>query len=140
MKAVWTWIRHNQAIAVSMIIVTGLMIYTFGCESKVTSLLDDAKMVTAAELQLEIDVIGNRLESELDTLIKRGKLKFEELARKDEIKQKLLDLALITKDAGKINPAGIVGLIFSIVGIGAGIDNRLKDKVIKNRPLMKTEV
>ena len=58
-----------------------------------------------------------------------------ELARQDEIKAKLINFAAITVDAGTVNPAGVVGLLFSIVGVGAVIDNRIKDKVIKNRPL-----
>jgi len=101
----------------------------------VTSLVDDNKKVTAAELNLEIEAESARLQAELDVLLKRAKLKQAELARQDAIKQKLFELASITAQTGTLNPAGLLTLTGSIIGFGAVVDNRIKDKVIKNRPL-----
>ena len=130
------WIRHNQGLFVALLICGGLLVWTFGCESKVTSLVDDEKMVTAEELNLELDAESSRLQSELDSLIKRAKLKQTELARQDAIKQKLFEFAAITAQTGTFNPAGLLALTGSILGFGAIVDNRIKDKVIKNRPLV----
>lgn len=80
------------------------------------------------------------MEAELEFLIERARLKQTELTRKAEIRAKLVNFLAITVDAGIINPAGAVGLLFSIVGVGAVIDNRIKDKVIKNRPLKPISV
>lgn len=135
MKKIGELIRHNQGQFLSLIVVVCVCVYVLGCPSKVTSLLDPAKMVTAAELQLEITAESRRLEAELDLLLKRAELKQTELDRQNEIKAKLVNFAAITVDAGTVNPAGVVGLLFSIIGVGAVIDNRIKDKVIKNRPL-----
>ena len=129
------WIRHNQGMAVSVIILIGVGIWTFGCESMVTSIIDSELKVNRQELALEITAERVRLEAKLDDLIQRAELKGQKLDRMDAVKQKLLNFAAITADAGTVNPAGVVGLLFSVVGIGAVIDNRLKDKVIKNRPL-----
>lgn len=129
------WIRHNQGVASAVVVIVVLAVWVFGCESKVTSLVDPGKMVTVAELNLELAAESQRMEAELELLLQRAELKHVELARQDEIKAKLINFAAITVDAGTVNPAGVVGLLFSIVGVGAVIDNRIKDKVIKNRPL-----
>lgn len=135
MKEVGKWISKNQGAVLSIIIVAGLMLWTYGCESQVTSMVEPAKMVNAQELELEIEAETARLNLEVENLLGQAELKMADLARQDAIKQKLFDFAAITVDAGTVNPAGVVGLLFSILGVGAVIDNRIKDKVIKNRPL-----
>ena len=129
------WIRHNQGLFVALLICTALVFWSFGCPSKVTSFLDDTRKVTAEELNLELEAETARLESELDQLIKRAGLKQAELARQDAIKQKLFEFAAITAESGTFNPAGLLALTGSVLGFGAIVDNRIKDKVIKNRPL-----
>ncbi|KKM97805.1 hypothetical protein LCGC14_1164380 [marine sediment metagenome] len=135
MKNLAKWISKNQGVFVALLIAAGVLVWTLGCESKVTSLTDPSKMVTADELNLEIEAESMRLQAELDQLMKRAELKFVELSKKDAIKQKLMDFSLLAAQTGTLNPSGLVGLIAGIVGIGAVIDNRIKDKVIKNRPL-----
>lgn len=135
MSKVAEWIRHNQGVTLMLLVLAVLAIWGFGCKSKVTSLTEPAKMVSAEELELEITAEQHRLEAELDKLIRSAELKRTELTRQDAIKQKLVNFAAITVDAGTLNPAGVVGLLFSVLGVGAVIDNRIKDKVIKNRPL-----
>ncbi len=139
MKKVKKWISHNQGQFISLLICAGVLIYVFGCESKVKSLLKVDKMVTAEELEVEFETEAARLELEIDNLSRLADVRFGELARQDAIKQKLMDAALITTQSGGINVAGVVGLLFSVFGIGATIDNRIKDKVIRNRPLVKKE-
>lgn len=135
MKEIARWVRHNQGFFVSLVVSVGLVVWTFGCESKVTSLIHAGKMVSGEELKLELEAESARLESELEQLIKQAELKYKELARKDAIKQKLLDFTLLAGEAGTLNPSGLVGLLVGVLGIGAVVDNRIKDKVIKNRPL-----
>ncbi len=132
------WIRHNQGVAVSLIVIAGLAIWTFGCEAKVESLVTPGKKVNASELAVEIDFEVARMNLEIEKLLAKGSLLAADLQRMEEIKQKVINFAAITLDAGTVNPAGVVGLLFSVLGIGAVIDNRIKDKVIKNRPLKVT--
>lgn len=136
MSTITKWIKHNQGMFVSLIIVSVLLIWTFGCESSVTSLLAPEKMVSREELVLEIEQETRRLEGELDTLLKRAALKMAELDRADEIKKKLFEFAALTAQTGTVNPAGVLTLAGSVLGFGALVDNRIKDKVIKNRPLV----
>lgn len=135
MKAIWKWIRHNQGAFVALIIVSVLMVWNYGCQSKVQSLTDAKIMVNRAELELEIESEVDRLNLEAESIIAKGKLKLAELDKMDKIKQTLINFAAITADAKTVNPAGLLALVFSILGFGAVVDNRLKDKVIKNRPL-----
>lgn len=135
MKNIWKWISKNQGVCVAVIICLVLMIWTFSCESQVSSLIDPSKMINAAELELEIETESVRLLAELETLAKRGKLKQDEIAKKEALKKELMDFAAISATSGGFNPSGLVTLAFSILGFGAVVDNRIKDKVIKNRPL-----
>lgn len=135
MKQVTKWIRHNQGLFVALLICGGLLVWTFGCESKVTSLIDPQKKATAEELSLEIEQLVGRLEGELELLLKQARLKQADLARQDAIKAKLFEFAAITAQGGSFNPAGLLTLTGSLLGMGAIVDNRIKDKVIKNRPL-----
>jgi len=123
---------------VALLIIAGLLAWTFGCESKVSSLIEPSKMVTREELNIEISREQQRLESELSVLTKQAELKQQQLDRQDAIKQKLFEFAAVTAEAGTVNPAGVLALLGSILGFGAIIDNRIKDKVIKNRPLKET--
>jgi len=140
MKKIKKWISHNQGTFVSLMICAAVTIYIYGCQSKVTSLISPDRMVTANELRVEFESEAARLELMIDNLTKRAGVKFEDLERQDELKQKLMDAALISTQAGSLNPAGLVGLLIGVLGVGATIDNRIKDKVIKNRPLPKKEV
>jgi len=130
-----TWIRHNQGLFVGLLISAGLLAWTWGCESKVGSLKEPARLVTRAELTLEVEQLSRQLELELELLIKEAEIKLAELDRLDEIKKMLYEFGMIAVEAGTVNPAGLIGLVAGILGVGAVVDNRIKDKVIKNRPL-----
>jgi len=135
----FTWIRHNQGMFVALLLSQILLVWAYGCNSQVTSLIKPEKKVIRSELAFELDQEARRLEAELDALQKSAALKFAELDRQDEIKRKLFEFAAITSQTADFNPAGLITLVGSILGIGAVIDNRIKDKVIKNRPLPTTE-
>ncbi len=137
MRAIKKIISKNQGVFAASGIIIGIMIWGFGCQSQVTSLTEPSIKVTRGELKIEIDVEITRLERELEILMRQAALKVQDLDRQDEIKQKLFDFAALTVANNALNPAGAVALAFSIFGIGAVIDNRIKDKVIKNRPKVK---
>jgi hypothetical protein len=127
-------IRHNAGICVASMVCVLLLLWTYGCESKVLSPVT-GKSVTYAELALDISAESKRIEGELDLLNKQAELQFTELERKEEIKRKLYDFAAIAAQNNAFNPTGIITLVGSLLGIGAIVDNRIKDVVIKNRPL-----
>lgn len=135
MQKLWKWISKNQGVSIALILVTGLMVWTIGCESKVTSLVNPAKQVNRAELLIEVETETARLLGELDQLARLGQLRQDELDKKDALRKEIMDFVAISAATGGINPAGVAAMAFSIMGVGAFADNRIKDKVIKNRPL-----
>ena len=128
------WISHNQGMVVSVIILVVLMVWTFGCESQVMSPIT-GQTVTRPQLKLEVDIQIKQLELELDNLQAQAALQFASLDRQDVIKRKLFEFASITSATNTFNPTGIITLAGTLLGLGFGVDNRIKDKVIKNRPL-----
>jgi len=67
-------------------------------------------------------------------------MKLADLNQQDELKRKLYECAAITATTDTFNPIGIITLVGSILGCGLVVDNRIKDKVIANRPLIATRI
>ncbi len=128
------WISHNQGITVGIILAVSLLVWSFGCASKVTSPITN-EQVTRAELTLEVDLQVKQIEAQLDGLQKQAALQFATLDKLDAVKHKLFEFASLTAANNAINPIGVVTLIGTLLGIGMGVDNRIKDKVIRNRPV-----
>lgn len=129
----YKWIRHNQGTFAAIIICITLLVWTYGCQSKVTSPISQKK-VTRPELKLEASIEVTRLENEIANLQRRTELQFESLDRMDAIKKRLYDFASLTADNNAFNPSGVITLVGTLLGLGLGVDNRIKDKIIKNRP------
>jgi len=129
------WLSKNQGLCIAIVLNLGLLIWTYGCESTVPSLTSNKK-VTRAVLGIEYNSEIRRLESELETLYATGVERYNDLDRQDALKAKLFDAVSIATQAGTFNPAGLLTLLGSITAVGLGVDNRIKDKVIKNRPLV----
>jgi len=127
-------ISKNQGAFVGVILCVILIVWTFGCESQVKSPVS-GNMVTRAELNLEVDIQVKQFETQLDNIQKQAALQFLALDRQDEVKRKLYEFASVTAANNSFNPTGVITLAGSILALGFGVDNRIKDKVIKNRPL-----
>lgn len=118
----WRAIRHNQGLALAIVICIGLGIWTYGCESKVASLNDSSRLVTRAELEVEIE-----------TVMSTAEIRLSNLDRQDAIKKKLIEFAISSAESGSVNKGGLVNLIGWILGAGLLVDNRRKDGVIKGK-------
>ena len=133
------WISKNQGIFIALIVNVCVLVYTFGCESKVKS-LTSADMLTRDEFIVVYNSEIHRIELDLQRIQDTGQVRFADLTRQDEIKSKLFDAVAIATTAGGINLAGLITLLGTVSAVGLGIDNRIKDKVIRNRPLNKDNV
>ena len=127
MKKLAEMFRHNQGIAIAIVIVIAVLFWTYGCDSKVTSITKPNTKVTRAELKIEIDAF-----------LAMAEVRYADLDKQDEFKQKLFEYGALFVEGGTLNPVGIVATMGTLLGIGAFADNRIKDKVIKNRPLKTT--
>lgn len=120
MKAIWKAIRHNHLLVIAMAMSLVVLVLFYGCESQVLSLNGDGRLVTRAELQLE-----------LDQLVRTAEQRAAELDQKDSIKQLLVNTGLVVAKGGKFNPVGLVTSLAALLGFGAIADNRRKDAVIR---------
>lgn len=132
------WIRHNQGLFVTLFVTVVTLAWVYGCESRVSSMLEPHQQISREELKLELVQESTRLQNELVLIQKQAELRFAKLDKDDEIKRQLVEFAALVTATGGVNPAGVLALLTGIVGVGAVIDNRIKDKVIKNRPLKVT--
>lgn len=131
MQKLWTTIKHNQGIAISICICIPLLIWFYGCDPKVQSLINPTIQVTEGQLRIEYSAEIRRLENELEHLKETSNLRLEEIARINTFRESLYKTALTFAEAGSINPLAILSTLGSILGIGAVIDNRRKDILIK---------
>lgn len=132
------WISHNQGVVAAIVIVSILLVWTYGCHSMVKSPIN-GRLVTRGELQLEMDLTVKKFENDLDTLQRQAALQYRELDRQEALKQKLYEFASLSAANNTFNPTGLITLAGTLLGIGVAVDNRIKDKVIKNRPINKKE-
>jgi len=130
-EKIWTAIRHNQGLAISILICAPLAVWFYGCESTTRSLIDPSARVTKPQLQFEYSSEIRRLENELEDLKAQADLRLQDIARQDEIKAALYNHAVGWALGQPINPIGILTTLGGILGIGAVIDNRRKDGIIK---------
>lgn len=120
MKKVMEWFRHYQGTSVAIIIVIAVLFWTYGCDSIVTSITNPNTKVTRSELKIEID-----------TFLAMAEERYRDLDRQDEFKQKLVEFGMIVVEDGTINPIGAGVSLLGILGIGAVVDNRKKDSLVK---------
>lgn len=118
------FISKNQWYIVAFIAAAFLVFYAYGCQSTVPSLTTPNKAVNRGELQAEIEYLTALAET-----------RAEDLNRKDELKQKLLDSGNLVAEGGEINPTGALNFITSIAAIAFGLD---RNKKLKTKQEEKT--
>lgn len=130
MEKIWKHIRHNQSLVIGLMLVTAAVVWAYGCQSRVVSILSPPARVTRPELQLEVD-----------SLLERAKMRFADLDRQDKFKAAFFNMAIEYSKGGTINPIAFAITAGNILGLSAVIDNRRKDVLIKtlknNEPISK---
>ncbi len=119
-EKVKTMLRHNQFLAMTVVIVLVLGVWLIGCESSVQSPFNPNRDVTRQQLQNEVDKYIADIE-----------LAFADLDRQDIFKQKLFEFGVVLAQGGTVNPVGAGIALLGILGFGAVADNRKKDSIIK---------
>lgn len=119
--ALKTLFNHERYESIAIIIAAGMLIWFYGCESKVPGIKDPEKQVTRTELQMEID-----------QLLDMAEYRYTQLDQQDQIKEALLTHAMLVAQGGTINPIAVVTAIAGVLGIGATVDNVRKRKELKS--------
>jgi hypothetical protein len=117
MTTILNWLNEQHWYIIAGILLIGLLFWIYGCESQVKSLIDPAKKVNRAELQVE-----------LDYLVGQAKCRVADLNKQDELKQALLDALVAVGEGGQINALGLVNLAATIGAISFGLNRNQKYK------------
>ena len=115
-----TVLRHNQCLALALVIALCLGVWLTGCESKVQSPFDPERTVTREQLNISVD-----------TYLADIELAYKDLDKQDLFKQELFNIGTVIVKGGTVDPLGAGVTLLGILGIGAMADNRKKDSVIK---------
>ena len=110
MTAILKWLNANHWYIIALLIIAGLFFWTYGCESKVTSLMYPDKQVNRGELQVEIEYVAGI-----------AKTRVMDLDKKDAIKQALFDALTVVSQGGQVNAMGLLNLAATIAAIGWGL-------------------
>lgn len=123
LKKLKLWLNHERYQVVSVVLVIVFVIWIQGCPSTCTSLLDETRKVTRNELQAELDLLHTRAADRVETL-----------DQQDLLKGAIAENALLFTTTGTFNPVGLMTVVFSILGVGATVDNirRRKDARAKS--------
>ena len=118
---VWAGIRHNKATIAALVLVVGISVWIYGCQSTTQSPISDKK-VTRGQLIAEADKFAADLA-----------LAYEDLDRQDAFKQQIVALGVAYAETGGVNPIGAGLSLLGIVSAGLLVDNRIKDTAIKSK-------
>ena len=122
-----TLAKYGKSGLVLVAAVT-LIVWVYGCQPKVPSLIDGRRPVTRAELQLE-----------LTTLQKRFEIRSATLEQKEAIRRLIAENVLLMAQSGQINPLGILTGIAALYGVGsAGTTAARKIKEARNAKTLPT--
>lgn len=125
-------IRDKWPLILSLNICIFLLWYAYGCEPTTASLIDRNEQVTSAELT-----------SELDFLLAKAETRFQDLYRKQKIRDLILQQSIIIAEGQPLNPVGVITSLLAIFGVGAGVDDirlrKERKKVLTYEPLPKDD-
>lgn len=122
LKKITKPLRHNPALCIGLVVCVVSLVWAYGCESTATSPSDPKLQVTRAELDVEVENLSTKIA-----------LAYTDIAKQDEVKQKILNIGIAYASGEGFSPIGLVSTLGGIVGLGAVIDNRRKDAVIKSK-------
>lgn len=112
MSKIWPFVRHNSGIVIGFFLSIVMLVYAYGCQSTVVSLVNSNIRVTRLELQAEVDM-----------LLAQAEARFSDLDRQDLIKSTIFNTAVEFVQGKEINPVGVLVTLGNILGLGAVIDN-----------------
>jgi hypothetical protein len=122
MKTITTWVRHNQGLVASAVLCSIMAAMAFGCNVTTENPFQPDDRVDRQELQIEAQAYAKKLE-----------LAYQDLDRKDEIIRTITEVGLAYAQGGGVNPIGVASTLLTVMGLGAVVDNRRKDAVIKSK-------
>lgn len=121
-EKIWTAIKHNKFIVASTIVSFVIVIYAYGCQPQTENPFNPQQKVTREKLDAEVQ----RYATEVS-------LAYKDIQRQEQIRDTLINAGLAYTQGEGINPIGVAATILGVLGIGAVVDNRVKDSVIASK-------
>lgn len=115
-------LRHNFGLCIGLAVCAAALAWAYGCESTTKSPSDPKLRVTRAELDAEVENLAAKIS-----------LAYADITKQDEVKQKILNIGIAYASGEGFSPIGLVSTLAGLAGLGAVIDNRRKDAVIKSK-------
>lgn len=122
MKKILKFLNHERYQVIVALMCAVILFSGLCCQSKTRSIRDPSQRVTRLELMSEIQSFNAQIE-----------VRLADLDRQDRVRKQLLDLFSLYSTTGQFNPAGIVPMIATLLGVGAIADNVRKRRDLKNR-------
>lgn len=114
--------RHNFGLCIGLAVCAAILVWGYGCESTTKSPSDPKMKVTRSELDVEVETLAAKIA-----------LAYNDIAKQDEVKATILNIGIAYVSGDGVSPIGIVSTLAGLAGLGAVIDNRRKDAVIKSK-------
>ncbi len=99
------WIKEHKSFLISVLVIISVVIYLYGCESKVRSITDGSRLINRQELQLE-----------LDQFVGTVRIRMADLAKQDQLRTLILENALILVQGQPFNPLGLLTGVSAVYG------------------------
>lgn len=115
MKNFFEWTNENHWYIIAAIVICSFLVWLFGCQSTVKSMVFPDRLITRSELHAESEYLIATLEARV-----------EDLDQQDEIKRLILEQAAIFGATGTFNPLGLFNTIISVAAISFGLNRNQK--------------
>lgn len=120
-KKLLKFLNHERCQVLAVLICAVVLFSGLCCQSKTRSVRDPSQRVTRLELMSEIQTFNAEIEARL-----------ADLDRQDRVRKQLLDVFSLYSTTGQFNPAGIVPMLATLMGVAA-----IGDNVVKRRDISK---
>lgn len=114
------WLKKNKSILITALVTCGVLLFVYACEPKTTSLNNTGRLVTRAELQIE-----------LDSILAIAKMRMLDLDKQDAFRNIILQNSLVLMQGQPFNPVGLLTAFAAIYGVTQGGSNITK--VVKHK-------
>lgn len=119
MIKIFKFYKHNAGFVTNLLLAPLVLIYAYGCQSTVLSLVNSNLQVNRSEL------IG-----EVNSFLAMAESRFENLDRQDLVRNTMFNSLSELITTNPTSPAGIGLFVANLLGIGAVIDNVRKRTLI----------
>lgn len=120
LKKLLKFLTRERFELLSLAVCIVLLATGITCQSKTRSVIHPERKVARDELMAEINTFNSQVEARI-----------KDLDRQDAFRRQLLDAFALWTTTGALNPAGIIPLLVTILGVGAMSDNVAKRIQIK---------